>query len=576
MILKRRLYELSIVLALMLGFPYALFAQSHITNPPEVSYGTVAHMPSAVSGKNTLYLVTDGNSATDCSVGVGSTYVLCTSNGATWSAMSGGAGSMTWPSGGAGVPYYSGSSTWGTSLTNVMQGGSCAPTGSGTLTYTDSVATPCSTFAYSLSSGTVSSGTLSGFQTGKTYNFQVTADGTHTFVWPTGTVLPPLIIPTASIVTSYSCTYDGANCNPTLGSSAAYSLGSVVAGTGDTIGSGQLALWFDNTSTKNRLKTKDSAGAYTGTFRDQVAATAKFLTSAVDGVFTNGFIYSGSAPTLNNGAKFDANGLVTDAGAACGTATMVWPSGGAGIPYYSGSSTWGTSLTKQGSTGTAVQMFAGSAPSTDDCAKFDASGNLVTAGAACGTSSMVYPGAGTAVSTGSGWAPALAAPAIGSSDTLSCSATSNITTQYVAFATTVPLPAFTQTAGASFDLIYDTLSTTSGTCSAISVELLLDSTPIYTSNSPSTMGCLNSKTNVQTKHLLRIYAPVIGASGSVYVSTPLMILTDTQPSHFFNGTGNPVTVDTTAAHTLSVALKCNASTAGNTVTAIQGQLIRIY
>lgn len=39
---------------------------------------------------------------------------------------------------------------------------------------------------------------------------------------------------------------------------------------------------------------------------------------------------------------------------------------------------------KQG-TGTKFQMFTGSAPATNDCAKFDANGNVVTAGAACGT-----------------------------------------------------------------------------------------------------------------------------------------------------------------------------------------------
>ena len=115
---RRRLYGLiGIALIYTVLCPYAL-PQSHITNPPEVSYGTVAHRPSAVSGKNTLYLVTDGNSATDCSVGVGSTYVLCTSNGATWSAMSGGAGSMVYPLA-PGIAVSSGTppTLWGTSLT---------------------------------------------------------------------------------------------------------------------------------------------------------------------------------------------------------------------------------------------------------------------------------------------------------------------------------------------------------------------------------------------------------------------------------------------------------------------------
>ena len=92
MILKRRLYELSIVLALMLGFQCALLAQSHITNPPEVSFGTVARMPSAASGKNTLYLVTDGLTPLDCSSGTGTIYVLCASNGSTWTSLPSGSG----------------------------------------------------------------------------------------------------------------------------------------------------------------------------------------------------------------------------------------------------------------------------------------------------------------------------------------------------------------------------------------------------------------------------------------------------------------------------------------------------
>jgi len=41
--------------------------------------------------------------------------------------------------------------------------------------------------------------------------------------------------------------------------------------------------------------------------------------------------------------------------------------------------------TRQGNT-TKYTTYAGSAPSTNDCAKFDANGNLTTAGAACGTS----------------------------------------------------------------------------------------------------------------------------------------------------------------------------------------------
>ncbi len=48
------------------------------------------------------------------------------------------------------------------------------------------------------------------------------------------------------------------------------------------------------------------------------------------------------------------------------------------------SSTAVASGNKQGN-GTKFQMFTGAAPATDDCAKFDVNGNIVTAGAACGS-----------------------------------------------------------------------------------------------------------------------------------------------------------------------------------------------
>jgi hypothetical protein len=47
--------------------------------------------------------------------------------------------------------------------------------------------------------------------------------------------------------------------------------------------------------------------------------------------------------------------------------------------------------------GAKIQMFTGGAPSTDDCAKFDAAGNLVSAGAPCGSG-----GSGGTVTAGQG------------------------------------------------------------------------------------------------------------------------------------------------------------------------------
>jgi hypothetical protein len=63
---------------------------------------TVASLPSAATNTNEVYEVTDGASATDCTVGSGSTFVWCASNGSAWVALGGGTG------GGGGVTSVSG------------------------------------------------------------------------------------------------------------------------------------------------------------------------------------------------------------------------------------------------------------------------------------------------------------------------------------------------------------------------------------------------------------------------------------------------------------------------------------
>ena len=62
------------------------------------------------------------------------------------------------------------------------------------------------------------------------------------------------------------------------------------------------------------------------------------------------------------------------------SSSMVYPS--AGIPVSTGSA-WGSSLTPQG-TGTTVPLTTGTT-TTNDCAKWDASGNIIDAGSACGS-----------------------------------------------------------------------------------------------------------------------------------------------------------------------------------------------
>ena len=137
-------------------------------------------------------------------------------------------------------------------------------------------------------------------------------------------------------------------------------------------------------------------------------------------------------PSANDCAKFDADGNIVSAGAACGSGTggaATWgditgtlsnqtdlqtalnakqstsakdqANGYAGLTASTkltkaqGDEVWGLiDLSdvsgKQGSTGTKVQMFGSGTPATDDCAKFDSNGNLVSAGAACGTATAVW------------------------------------------------------------------------------------------------------------------------------------------------------------------------------------------
>lgn len=110
--------------------------------------------------------------------------------------------------------------------------------------------------------------------------------------------------------------------------------------------------------------------------------------------------FAGSAPSTGDCAEFDANGNIATAGAPCGTGggavSSVFGRTGAVVAALNDyafnqlSGFLGLSqidgANKQGN-GTKIQFFAGSAPSTADCAQFDANGNITTAGAPCSTGS---------------------------------------------------------------------------------------------------------------------------------------------------------------------------------------------
>jgi hypothetical protein len=69
-----------------------LAAQTVDSSPRAMAVFTVGTLPTASSWANKLALVTDGASAGDCTVGAGSTRVLCVSNGSAWAAVGGSAG----------------------------------------------------------------------------------------------------------------------------------------------------------------------------------------------------------------------------------------------------------------------------------------------------------------------------------------------------------------------------------------------------------------------------------------------------------------------------------------------------
>lgn len=90
---------LSAILLTLTFLTSPLWAQSNIGGSGSgvtiTTVGNLANVPGKTKG--TVAAVTDGNSATDCTTGSGSTTVLCQFNGATWSAVSsGGGGGGAW------------------------------------------------------------------------------------------------------------------------------------------------------------------------------------------------------------------------------------------------------------------------------------------------------------------------------------------------------------------------------------------------------------------------------------------------------------------------------------------------
>jgi len=99
---------------------------------------------------------------------------------------------------------------------------------------------------------------------------------------------------------------------------------------------------------------------------------------------------SGSA-TSGDCVKFDANGNTVDTGAACASTSLasgdIWIGNGSSVATATALplsiANGGTGVSVAQGNGTKVQLSSGST-TTNDCVKFDANGNTVDTGAACG------------------------------------------------------------------------------------------------------------------------------------------------------------------------------------------------
>jgi hypothetical protein len=164
-------------------------------------------------------------------------------------------------------------------------------------------------------------------------------------------------------------------------------------------------------------------------------------------------------------------------------------------------------------------------------------------------------------------------PAASSSDTLNCATTPGITSNPVAFATTISRPAFTQMAGAVWQLGISAIETSSASGLTYQFEIKDNGAVVYSSGAQgNTLTTANlpvgaaineqiSGSNL-TSAALTVY-PI----GSVFSNFGMNAL-----NHNSQATG----YNSNSSATLSVLMECGAATAGNSVTITGLTLTKVY
>lgn len=146
-------------------------------------------------------------------------------------------------------------------------------------------------------------------------------------------------------------------------------------------------------------------------------------------------------------------------------------------------------------------------------------------------------------------------PAVGSSDIITCG-TANAT--FVALATTITRPAFTQTAGATWQLTASGRLTSSGSALTFSYEVKDGSTVVYTS------GAQDLTTAATTVVGSVINETVLGTSTSVPLNVyPVSGTFNLSSAFSLNSTPQVTGFNSTTSATETLLFKCSTNTTGN-------------